>query len=251
MKKLVFTVAVALLSCALSPVEALAQTRFSAQEQQSISVETPGLFERSDAFSVDFGHMPSSDYSFPLPVGKVEEGHNGSSIIITTTEGDAVKAMFAGTVRVSKHYDKWGNTVVIRHDNGLETVYSNNSTNTVKVGDRVKAGQTIAIVGNRNDKTYCDFSIMVNGARLNVETLVELKSHRLRQQTLLFKKQEHNVMVKVLTEERELTMKKPAGRRPPMRGNMNQRQNVTIKQENSASAKYTKGSQHVANRQED
>ena len=41
--------------------------QFSQREQQSISTETPGLFDRSDAFTVDFGQMRQSEYSFPLP----------------------------------------------------------------------------------------------------------------------------------------------------------------------------------------
>lgn len=241
----------ALLSCVLLMGKVSAQSKFTPQEQQSISVETPGLFERSNAFTVDFGQMRASDYSFPLPVGKVDGVRSNRSIIISTTEGDNVKAMFSGTVRMSRNLDKWGQTVVIRHDNGLETVYSNNSRNLVKVGDRVKAGQTIAIVGTRDDKTYCDFSIMVNGARLNAETLVELKSHRLRQQTLLFQKSGTSVVIKVITEEKEQTVKKQSGRRPPQRGNMKQNQNVTVKEENTASSKYKKDTEHVAQQYDD
>ncbi len=223
--------------------------KFTAQEQQSISVETPGLFERSNAFTVDFGQLRSTGYSFPLPVGKVDGERSNRNIIITSTSGDVVKAMFAGTVRLSRNFEKWGQTVVIRHDNGLETVYSNNSRNLVKVGDRVKAGQNIAIIGTRNDKTYCDFSIMVNGARLNTEMLIELKSHRLRQQTLLFQKQNKSVAIKVLTEEKQQTVGK--GRKSAQRGNMNQNQNVTVKTQNSASEKYKKDSQHVAQHYDD
>ncbi|MBQ1646311.1 MAG: M23 family peptidase, partial [Prevotella sp.] len=44
--------------------------QFSAMEQQSICVETPGLFEKSNEFRVDFGAIGANEYSFPLPVGK-------------------------------------------------------------------------------------------------------------------------------------------------------------------------------------
>lgn len=251
MNKRILSISLTVLSCLLLATNALAQNKFTAQEQQSISVETPGLFERSNAFTVDFGQMSASDYSFPLPVGKVEGVRSNRCIMISSTPGDVVKAMFSGTVRMAKNLDKWGQTVVIRHDNGLETVYSNNSRNTVKVGDRVKAGQTIAIIGTRDDKTYCDFSIMVNGARLNVETLIELKSHRLRRQTLLFQKQAKSVIIKVLTEEKEQTINKQGGRRQPQRGNMRQNQNTTVKEESSASNKYQKDSEHVAQQYDD
>lgn len=214
-----------LIFCTMCAVTAMqAQNAFTPREQQSISCETPGLFERSSAFTVDFGQMREADYSFPLPVGKVDGMRSNYHISIRSSEGDAVKSMFSGVVRFSRNTKQMGNTIVVRHDNGLETVYGNNAQNLVKVGDRVKAGQTIAIIGTRNDKTYCEFAVMVNGARLNPETLFELRSHRLRRQTLLFEKQSEGVLIKVLTEEKEQTLKKQAGRRPPQRGNMTQTQ---------------------------
>ena len=42
---------------------------------------------------------------------------------ITTKKGDNVKAMFGGVVRLSRKTPSQGNVVVIRHNNGLETVY--------------------------------------------------------------------------------------------------------------------------------
>ena len=174
-----------------------AKEEFTALEKQQISIPTPGLFEHADAFSIDFGGFRSSDYSFPLPVGKAVVKNN-SELEITTDKGDAVKAMFAGTVRISKHISGHGNVIVIRHDNGLETVYARNAENLVKVGDRVKAGQTIAIVGTKEGETYCEFSIMVNGARINPETIIELKSHKLRRQTVQFRKTGSRINITVI-----------------------------------------------------
>lgn len=170
----------------LACIQLQAQTSiFSPREQQSISCETPGLFSRSQAFSVDFGQIGAKDYSFPLPVGKVLGTRKNNNIIISTTKGDAVKAMFSGTVRLSRNLPQWGNTIVIRHDNGLETVYGNNAQNLVSVGQKVKAGESVAIAGTRQNKTYCEFCVLVNGARMNPETLIDTKSHRLRRHTLL------------------------------------------------------------------
>lgn len=157
--------------------------KFTAAEQQQISIETPGLFSRSDAFNVDFSSFREKEYSFPLPVGKATV-LNDNVLRITTKEGDAVKAMFDGVVRLSRAHEDMGNVIVIRHRNGLETVYANNESNLVKVGQSVRAGHTIAIVGSRDGKTYCDFSIMVNGCRINPSTIISVNSHRLRKQML-------------------------------------------------------------------
>lgn len=165
-----------------------AKNEFTAAEQQQVSIATPGLFAQSQAFNVDFEIFRAKEYSFPLPVGKASLTNGNSVMHIETSKGDAVKAMFEGYVRLSRKTESMGNVIVIRHDNGLETVYANNAENLMKVGQHVDAGQTIAIVGTKEGETYCDFSIMVNGARINPETIIERKSHKLRRQTVQFRK---------------------------------------------------------------
>ena len=175
-----------------------AKNEFTAAEQQQVSIATPGLFAQSQAFNVDFEIFRAKEYSFPLPVGKASLVNGNSVMRISTAKGDAVKAMFDGYVRLSRKTESMGNVIVIRHDNGLETVYANNAENLVKVGQSIDAGQTIAIVGTRDGETYCDFSIMVNGARINPETIIELKSHKLRRQTVQFRKEGNRIGIKVI-----------------------------------------------------
>ena len=175
-----------------------AKNEFTTAEQQQVSIATPGLFAQSQAFNVDFEIFRAKEYSFPLPVGKASLINGNSVMRISTAKGDAVKAMFDGYVRLSRKTESMGNVIVIRHDNGLETVYANNAENLVKVGQSIDAGQTIAIVGTREGETYCDFSIMVNGARINPETIIELKSHKLRRQTVQFRKEGNRIGIKVI-----------------------------------------------------
>ena len=196
------TTLLSLLLCLATVLPVLAQhTRFSATEQASISVPTPGLFSQSNTFNIDFRILRDNEYSFPLPVGKATA--KDGSLEITTTKGDAVKAMFSGIVRLSRRTQQYGNTIVIRHDNGLETVYAHNAQNLVNVGQQVKAGQTIAIVGGDDGRTFCLFSIMVNGGKINAETILEPKSHRLRKQVLQCSKTGSLVSVSVLNAEQE------------------------------------------------
>ena len=175
-----------------------AKNEFTAAEQQQVSIATPGLFAQSQAFNVDFEIFRAKEYSFPLPVGKASLTNGNSVMRIETSKGDAVKAMFEGYVRLSRKTESMGNVIVIRHDNGLETVYANNAENLMKVGQHVDAGQTIAIVGSKEGETYCDFSIMVDGARINPETIIELKSHKLRRQTVQFRKEGNRIGIKVI-----------------------------------------------------
>ena len=185
-----------------------ANNTFTTAEQQQISIATPDLFSRSNTISIDLGILNDNEYSFPLPVGKAELRDNRQALNIKTKEGDVVKAMFAGVVRLSRNVNGYGNVIVIRHDNGLETVYANNAQNLVKVGQKVNAGRSIAIVGSEGGKTYCKFSIMVNGGYINPETVLEVRSHKLRKQTLLCTKNGRYVDVAVKDGSKANTNKK-------------------------------------------
>lgn len=173
---------------------------FTAAEQQQISIATPSLFARGNSFQVDFRSLQSDAWSFPLPVGTARS--SGAYVVdIATRKGDAVKAVFNGTVRLSRKTSSMGNTLVIRHENGLETVYGNNAQNLVQVGQTVRAGQTIAIVGTKDGKAGCTFSIMVNGAKINPEMIFDLGTHQLKKQVLVCRRSGHRISVSVVPEK--------------------------------------------------
>lgn len=173
-----------------------ADDTFTAAETQQISIPTSGLFEKSNTITLHLEQVGNGDYAFPLPVGKAVVASN-NELHISTTAGDAVKAMFAGKVRVSRNIGGFGNVVVIRHNNGLETVYSKNAQNLVKVGDEIKAGQTIAIVGGEHGKVYCRFFMMINGSRINPSIILDINSQRLFKQALICEKRGNRVHVSV------------------------------------------------------
>jgi murein DD-endopeptidase MepM/ murein hydrolase activator NlpD len=175
-----------ILVCATFTVTVIvsAKNTFSSAEQQQVSIATPGLFANTNAFSIDLEILRSNEWSFPLPVGKARVVGD-YSMEIETQKGDNVKAMFDGVVRLSRSTSGYDNVIVVRHDNGLETVYGHNAQNLVQVGDKVKAGQTIAIVGGDGGRTYCVFEMMVNGGRVNPEMIFDVKRHKLIKQTII------------------------------------------------------------------
>lgn len=198
MRKL-FTISILLITTLL-PLQA--KEVFSTTEQQQISVETPGLFEKSEMFKLNFAEYKSSEYSFPLPVGKVVEVKSGE-MEIETKKGDAVKAMFEGKVRLSRHIAGYGNVIVVRHRNGLETMYAHNAQNLVKVGDNVRAGHTIAIVGNKDGRTKCVVALMVNGRKMNPETIIDTDSKTLREQTVIVQRKNGKISLKTSRQKKE------------------------------------------------
>ena len=77
--------------------------------------------------------------------------------------GDTIRAAFDGKVRIVKNQGRrgYGKYVVIRHDNGLETVYGHLSKQLVDINQLVKAGEPIALGGNTGRST---------GSHLHFET---------------------------------------------------------------------------------
>ncbi|MBE6287106.1 MAG: LysM peptidoglycan-binding domain-containing protein [Mediterranea massiliensis] len=88
--------------------------------------------------------------------------HNGLDIKVYI--GDTIRAAFSGKVRIVKNQGRrrgYGKYIVIRHDNGLETVYGHLSKWLVKEEQLVKAGEPIGLGGNTGRST---------GSHLHFET---------------------------------------------------------------------------------
>ncbi|MGI6668409.1 MAG: murein hydrolase activator EnvC family protein [Acetivibrionales bacterium] len=103
------------------------------------------------------------------PILRKYKMHTG--IDIAASKGASIVAANSGTVIMS-HYDKsggYGNMVVIDHGDGITTLYAHASKLLVKVGDEVKAGQTIAKVGSTGLSTgnHLHFEVRVNGVTKN------------------------------------------------------------------------------------
>ncbi|MCB0401813.1 MAG: peptidoglycan DD-metalloendopeptidase family protein [Flavobacteriales bacterium] len=69
-------------------------------------------------------------------------------IDIDLNKGDSVRVAFTGKVRVSTYSKTYGNVVVVRHDNGLETLYAHLSKRLVDVDSVINTGTIIGLGGN-------------------------------------------------------------------------------------------------------
>ncbi len=96
--------------------------------------------------------IPPGKFVFPYNGQTISSfGYRGKSvhtgIDIKLNHGDSVRACFDGVIRMSKRYSSYGKIVVIRHYNGLETVYSHLSKLLVNVNQKVTAGDVIGLGG--------------------------------------------------------------------------------------------------------
>jgi murein DD-endopeptidase MepM/ murein hydrolase activator NlpD len=72
--------------------------------------------------------------------------HAGLDLDLET--GDPISSAFEGLVRISQFSDSYGNVVVVRHPNGLETLYAHMSARMVVSGQYVQAGDLLGLGGN-------------------------------------------------------------------------------------------------------
>ena len=101
------------------------------------------------------------------PILKKRRMHKGIDIV--ARYGSNVKAATGGIITYSGQMGSYGNLVVIDHQNGFETRYAHNSRLKVKKGEKVRQGQTIALVGNtgRSNGTHLHFEIWKNGEAID------------------------------------------------------------------------------------
>ena len=93
--------------------------------------------------------------------------HYGVDIKLNT--GDTVKSAFEGMIRISRYSSTYGNVVVVRHLNGLETLYAHLSKRLVKEGDEILTGEVLGLGGNtgRSFGSHLHFETRYLGEPIN------------------------------------------------------------------------------------
>lgn len=118
-------------------------------------------------------------------------GRQHQGVDLPLKVGDPIYATFCGRVRISE-YNRggYGNLVVIRHDNGLETYYGHLSERTVEPEQWVEAGQIIGYGGSTGRSTgpHLHFETRYYGQSFDPERLIDFKRGILNREVFLLKK---------------------------------------------------------------
>lgn len=131
------------------------------------------------------------DFCFPVkgavtsPYGwRWGRAHRGVDIRLNT--GTPVHCAFAGVVRVACPMGAYGNLVVVRHYNGLETAYAHLSKINVKVRQEVKAGDIVGLGGSTGRSTgpHLHFEVRFMYESIDPEWLLDFSNYTLRTKRL-------------------------------------------------------------------
>jgi murein DD-endopeptidase MepM/ murein hydrolase activator NlpD len=178
---------------------------FLPRDINHVSSTDPELFAESDVLRIDLMRLQMGAYSFPLPGAKMISPYGGrrkthTGADLKTYAGDTVRAVFDGIVRMAKSYSAYGNVIVIRHFNGLETVYSHNSRHLTTQGAHVKAGQPIALTGRTGRATteHLHFETRINGRPFDPSLLFNWETQALQEKVLVCTKNKNRIDVSTI-----------------------------------------------------
>ena len=148
--------------------------REMADREQKLSVLESVLLNRSLSERVMPSGRPVNDGWLSSRFGKRNDPFTGKrefhkGLDFAGKKGDDVIAVGDGRVSWSGKRYGYGNLVEINHGNGYATRYGHNQRNLVKVGDTVKKGEMIALMGSSGRSTgpHVHFEVLRNGKAVN------------------------------------------------------------------------------------
>ncbi len=130
---------------------------------------------RTTASKSEITKAKNSGFIFPLPKGSWQvsswwgDGRNHQALDIRAPKNTSIFSVADGVVTDTGYTNSYGYYVMIRHNNGITTMYAHASQLCVKTGEKVKSGDVIALVGRTGNATgdHLHFEVIVNGARKN------------------------------------------------------------------------------------
>jgi murein DD-endopeptidase MepM/ murein hydrolase activator NlpD len=186
----------------------LANEFYSVYDSGSLFLPATELYDNWDN---DYLHYPSVDFSkktdttlvrlvggdlgkFSMPrLGYVTSEYGWRrrrfhyGIDLQLNIGDSVKAAFDGVVRVTRYHQGYGNIIVVRHFNGLETFYAHLSVSRVYENQPVKAGEFIGFGGSTGWSTgpHLHFETRYMGKPFNPRKIIDFEKHTLKSDTMM------------------------------------------------------------------
>ena len=154
------------------------------------------LSKLKDTIWLNLNNESNVEFKMPVP-GAVtspygfRKGRNHNGVDMSLKTGDTIYAVWSGKIRYAKYNDGgFGNLVIIRHHNGLETLSAHLSKFLVFPDQDVVAGEPIGLGGStgRSSGPHLHFEIRFYEAPINPEFLIDFESKKLRQQNLFVHK---------------------------------------------------------------
>jgi hypothetical protein len=173
------------------------------------------LKEKKDSTFLTLFHDVQCDYAHPT-CGEItsEFGfrrtryHYGIDINLET--GDEVLAVFEGTVRVARYSPSYGYYVIVRHLNGLETLYAHLSQINVSAGKYIQAGDRLGLGGNTGHSrgSHLHFEVRFLGQQINPRDVISFENYTCSTKELCISPANFDYLRKVEKQKAEVSKRK-------------------------------------------
>ena len=151
---------------------------------------TVGSTQTPDSFRISLRNfsMPATSHIITSDFG-LRRGRQHKGVDIKVYTGDTIRAAFSGKVRIVRFDENgYGNYIVIRHHNGLETIYAHMLKNLVAQDQIVKAGTPIGLGGStgRGNDSHLHFETRFCGIAINPTLLFDFRNQDVTGDDYLF-----------------------------------------------------------------
>ena len=151
-------------------------------------------FENTDQFTINFANYTVEEWHYPLPGAHLISPFGGArhhaGTDVKARPNDTIRAAFPGIVTLSGPHYGYGNCVIMRHANGLETRYSHHSKLLVRAGQWLQAGDPLALEGRTGRATteHLHFETRVKGKAFDSAIIFDHNANQLIPQVVTFTK---------------------------------------------------------------
>ncbi len=147
---------------------------------------------KKDTTLILFNTSPDNNFYFPVK-GKLlspfgyRRRHFHAGVDIKLRHNDSVYSVMSGKVRIARRFRGYGNAVVVRHYNGLETVYAHLNKICVKVNDELNAGDLLGLGGRtgRSTADHLHFETRFLEQPINPMAFIDFDYFKLKSDTLI------------------------------------------------------------------
>ena len=186
MNKFLFFAILAVVS--LCSANALApDTHFPIEEETSFVLKADSMvFGEDSVYTLALDSIQEGHYSAPLHQARLTYLTDGSMKACSRSD-KYVRAAFDGTISMADRHNKHKQTIVVNYDNGLQSVYRQLRQPQVHAGERVKAGQAIALADKRKKEFATVVSFYVGNELLKPNHIFNAATGRLQDEMLYCK----------------------------------------------------------------
>lgn len=176
--------------------EILPASRFYTDVWRNEYTISSNIFRKDTTYILPLENTNTGSFVFPCNGNLISKyGYRGkrmhTGMDIKQKHGDSIVAAWSGVVRMARMgYYGYGGIVVIRHDNGLETVYAHLSRISVRCNQKVEAGELIGRAGRTGRATteHLHFETRFLYNHFNPSTIINFENQTLITDTLIVNK---------------------------------------------------------------